>query len=240
MELKQFTPTPNATASILIIGKRATGKTTLAQHLIKTICKGQEGIAIDPRSGYHHNTTSSYEDIIEKNNVHVNYDTQVVANMIARQAKTRQASFLVMDNCLWDNSWHNDKNIRSLFCCNKNLHTTFILTMSYPLMIPPELRSNIDYVFLFRDTYKNNIKRVYDQYGGMFETFEQFKDVFERATSNPYNALVLDNAARTSNIEDQVFVYSVPQKDSDDEYICFGCGEKIGHTNEEAQKHSCS
>ena len=43
----------------------------------------------------------------------------------------------------------------------------FLLTMQYALGVPPNLRTNIDYVFS-RENYVSNRKRLYEHYAGMF------------------------------------------------------------------------
>ena len=50
----------------------------------------------------------------------------------------------------------------------------FLITMQYPLGIPPNLRSNIDYVFILRDNTVGNRKRIYENYAGMFPNFDIF------------------------------------------------------------------
>ena len=38
----------------------------------------------------------------------------------------------------------------------------------------PNPRTNIDYVFILREPYITNRKRIYENYAGMFPTFESF------------------------------------------------------------------
>ena len=60
---------------------------------------------------------------------------------------TDPRAFLVLDDCLYDNTWTKDKNVRSLFMNGRHFKILFIITMQYALGIPPNLRTNIDYVF---------------------------------------------------------------------------------------------
>ena len=50
----------------------------------------------------------------------------------------------------------------------------FLLTMQYALGIPPNLRTNIDYVFVLRENYVSNRKRLYEHYAGMFQHLKCF------------------------------------------------------------------
>ena len=78
--------------------------------------------------------------------------------------------------------------------------------MQYPLGIPPNLRTNIDYVFILREPYITNRKRIYDNYAGMFPNFEAFSQVMDQCTEN-YECLVIDNNSKSNKLEDQIFWY---------------------------------
>ena len=80
----------------------------------------------------------------------------------------------------------------------------FIITMQYALGIPPNLRTNINYVFNLREHIIQNRKRLYDGYAGMFPTFEIFCQVMDQCTEN-FECLVVNNNAKSNKIEDQVF-----------------------------------
>ena len=81
-----------------------------------------------------------------------------------------------------------------------------LITMQYPLGIPPTLRTNIDYVFILREPYIANRKRIYENYAGMFPTFESFCQVMDQCTEN-YECLVINNNVKSNKIQDQVFWY---------------------------------
>jgi hypothetical protein len=81
-----------------------------------------------------------------------------------------------------------------------------IITMQYPLGIPPTLRTNIDYVFILREPYIKNRRIIYENYAGMFPTFESFCQIMDQCTEN-YECLVIDNNAKSNKLEDQIFWY---------------------------------
>ena len=81
-----------------------------------------------------------------------------------------------------------------------------IITMQYPLGVPPNLRTNIDYVFILREPYISNRKRIYENYAGMFPTFESFSQVLDQCTEN-YECLVIDNNSKSNKLIDQIFWY---------------------------------
>jgi hypothetical protein len=81
---------------------------------------------------------------------------------------------MILDDCLYDSSWTKDKYVRSIFMNGRHFKILFLITMQYPLGIPPNLRSNIDYVFILRDNTVGNRKRIYENYAGMFPNFDIF------------------------------------------------------------------
>ena len=65
-----------------------------------------------------------------------------------------------------------------------------LITMQYPLGIPPNLRTNIDYVFILREPYLTNRKRIWENYASMFPTLESFCAVMDQTTEN-FECLVI-------------------------------------------------
>jgi hypothetical protein len=78
--------------------------------------------------------------------------------------------------------------------------------MQHGLGLPPDLRSNIDYVFIFRNNIVNEREKIYKHYAGMFPTFDAFNQVMNQCTEN-FECLVIDNKVQTNNITDNVFWY---------------------------------
>jgi hypothetical protein len=115
-------------------------------------------------------------------------------------------TFVILDDCLYDNTWSRDKLMRLLFMNGRHWKVMLLITMQYPLGIPPTLRTNIDYVFILREPYIANRKRIYENYAGMFHTFESFCQVMDQCTEN-FECLVINNNAKSNKLQDQVFWY---------------------------------
>ena len=115
-------------------------------------------------------------------------------------------AFVILDDCLYDNTWSRDKMMRLLFMNGRHWKIMLVITMQYPLGIPPTLRTNIDYVFILRENYISNRRRIYDNYAGMFPTFESFCQVMDQCTEN-YECLVINNNVKSNRLQDQVFWY---------------------------------
>jgi hypothetical protein len=103
-------------------------------------------------------------------------------------------------------TWLKDPNILELFFNGRHHHLSFILTMQYSVGIPPEMRSNFDYIFLLAEDTISNRKRLYEHYAGMFPTFDIFQQVFTDITEN-YGIMVINNRVHSKNLTDKVFWY---------------------------------
>ena len=203
---------------VVLIGRRDTGKSFLVRDLlyyhqdipIGTVISGTE-----EGNGF-------YSRLVPKLFIHNEYNTAIIENIMKRQrsvikqiqkqletykkSEIDPRAFVILDDCLYDNTWSRDKMMRLLFMNGRHWKVILIITMQYPLGIPPALRTNIDYVFILREPYIANRKRIFDNYAGMFPTFESFCQVMDQCTEN-YECLVINNNAKSNRLQDQVFWY---------------------------------
>jgi hypothetical protein len=218
MKAIEFKPNENKGPVIVLIGRRDTGKSFLVRDLlyyhtdipIGTVISGTEA-----GNGF-------YSSHVPKLFIHDEYNTGIIENILKRQKTVLKQmnkeyaaykrsnidprAFVILDDCLFDNSWTKDKMMRLLFMNGRHWKIMLIITMQYPLGIPPNLRTNIDYVFILREPYIANRKRIYENYAGMFPTFESFCQVMDQCTEN-YECLVINNNAKSNKLYDQVFWY---------------------------------
>ena len=203
---------------IVLIGRRDTGKSFLVRDLlyyhqdipIGTVISGTE-----EGNGF-------YGKMVPKLFIHNEYNTAIIENILKRQKSVLKQikkemesfkkstidprAFIILDDCLYDSTWSRDKMMRLLFMNGRHWKLMLIITMQYPLGIPPALRTNIDYVFILREPYITNRKRIYENYAGMFPTFESFCQVMDQCTER-YECLCISNNEKSNKLQDQVFWY---------------------------------
>jgi hypothetical protein len=213
-----FRPDENKGPVIVLIGRRDTGKSFLVRDLlyyhqdipIGTVISGTEA-----GNGF-------FSSHVPKLFIHDEYNTAIIENILKRQKtvlkqikKEMEAykrtnidprAFVILDDCLYDNKWTKDKLMRLLFMNGRHWKIMLVITMQYPLGIPPNLRTNIDYVFILREPYIANRKRIWENYAGMFPTFESFCQVMDQCTEN-FECLVINNNAKSNKLNDQIFWY---------------------------------
>jgi len=218
-----FKPNENKGPVIVLIGRRDTGKTYLVRDLlyfhqdipIGTVISGTEA-----GNGF-------YAKIVPKLFIHEEYNSVLIENILRRQKTVLKQiqkemetykrctidprTFVILDDCLYDNTWSRDKLMRLLFMNGRHWKVMLIITMQYPLGIPPTLRTNIDYVFILREPYMTNRKRIWENYASMFPTLESFSSVMDQTTEN-YECLVINNNAKSNKLTDQIFWYKAENR----------------------------
>ena len=206
-----------------MIGRRDTGKSFLVRDLlfhhqdipIGTVISGTEA-----GNGF-------YAQHVPKLFIHDEYNSAIIENILRRQKAVMKQmnkevesfrrttidprTFVILDDCLYDQSWTRDKLMRLLFMNGRHWKVLLVITMQYPLGIPPNLRTNIDYVFILRESYLTNRKRIWENYASMFPTLESFCQVMDQTTEN-YECLVINNNSKSNQLTDQIFWYKAEQR----------------------------
>jgi hypothetical protein len=218
MKSISFKSNENKGPVIVLIGKRDTGKSFLVRDLLYY----QQDIPIGTVISGTEEGNGFYAKMVPKLFIHNEYNTAIIENILKRQRTVLKQvkkeietykrsnidprAFVILDDCLYDNTWARDKLMRLLFMNGRHWKVMLVITMQYPLGIPPTLRTNIDYVFILRENYIANRKRIYENYAGMFPTFESFCQVMDQCTEN-YECLVIHNNSKSNKLHDQVFWY---------------------------------
>jgi hypothetical protein len=99
-----------------------------------------------------------------------------------------------------------DTCIRQCFMNGRHWKIFFMLTMQYCMDLTPDLRANVDYVFILRENIVQNREKLYKSFFGVFPTLAMFAQVMDACTEN-YECLVLDNTSKSNKIQDCVFWY---------------------------------
>jgi hypothetical protein len=218
MKSISFKPNESKGPVVVLIGRRDTGKSFLVRDLLyyhQDIPIGTVVAGTEEGNGF-------YGRLVPKLFIHNEYNMAIIENILKRQRQVLKQmkkemeafkrtnidprAFVILDDCLYDATWTRDKMMRLLFMNGRHWKIMLIITMQYPLGIPPTLRTNIDFVFILREPYIANRKRIYENYAGMFPTFESFIQVMDQCTEN-YECLVINNNAKSNKLQEQVFWY---------------------------------
>ena len=192
--------------NILIIGQRGTGKTQLTLDISYNIKKIKLLECITPSSDAY-----LYENYIKNNCIHEmgNCNVKILEDFYNKSLKMKKENIkdiknvLIMDN-LYDKDLLNDKYFTGIIINGRCINISTILSNQYPLTLKPEIRANMDYLFIFRETNKKNLELLYNNYTkGIFDTLDIFEQTLNEATKENYQCLVIDLISKKNN----VFIY---------------------------------
>lgn len=208
LSLNKFNPRSMSDDKICVfIGKRNTGKSVLVTDILYHKKHIPAGIVMSgTEDGNHH-----YRNFVPDLLIYGKYDKDAIERILARQKtmiNQNRASntFLLLDDCMYDKKFLKDECIRECFMNGRHWKIFFMLTMQYCMDLSPDLRTNIDYLFILKENILQNKEKLYKYFFGMFKSFKDFCTVMDAVTSN-FGCLVLDNTSRSNKIEDCVYYY---------------------------------
>ena len=202
----------------VIVGKRGSGKSILIQdimyHLSKTglprVCAFS---ATEASNGFFgkfvpetfifgvDNVEQKLTDIIESQKRLL---LRQRIGEIDKNIDTRIA--IILDDIGYKKDVLGSQIIRQIFLNGRHDNIILIVTVQHAMLLRPELRSNSDYIYVFKQTAASCIKNLHAHFFGMFSTQKEFSLVLSSCTQN-YGVVVLDNTKPSTDISKIVFWY---------------------------------
>ena len=170
-------------SSIVIIGRRGTGKSTVIANILRDI-NVSRGVIVQRK-----NTPLPIDSphVIVENE----YNPQTIATII--ETTTPLPFFIVLDDCVYNSNWYNgDNNAKYLLRNHTAKNIWFIQSLQCSMRMAPSYRMNLDYVILLPEQLRVPLKNTYDLYAN--KAFASFKD-FQTAMQSNVNKrpLCIDN-----------------------------------------------
>jgi hypothetical protein len=224
LELKKFNPQEmNKNSVCLMIGKRNTGKSFCLKDILSFHKEIPVAIIISPTEV----SNQFFQKFIPNILIYDDYQPEIIQKFVDRQIKvTKQRNdeiqkygksdidpraIIVLDDCLFNSKWQNDKNIRCILMNGRHYSIFTLITSQVPLGINPALRSQIDYVFIFKNNIIKEREKIYNHYAGICNSFEVFNKIMDNTTAN-YEVMVIDNTTQENSITDQIKWYKATEK----------------------------
>jgi len=192
-QLNQMVPNP----SILIIAKRGSGKSYVTRELVHHFRDIPCGAVISPAEQMNKTYGYFFPDLY----IHHKLDDELVKNILVRQRSVigenehdtiDPRSLLVMDDCLHMSPLDEKRSVKEVLMNGRHYEMTYIATINSPTGLSPDLRANFDYVFIMADSNPSSRRKLWQNYCGMFENFDEFEDIFDECTKD-YRSMVIGN-----------------------------------------------
>lgn len=217
LEIREFDPSTIAPdATILIVGKRHTGKTTLTRDLMWHMKDRLDlVVGMNPTEMANHNleffTPKAFlfhEFNDEKLHHILEWQRRSVANN-----KAMKVGF-IMDDCMAETTGSGAKkkkvmssgDIIKVFKLGRHLKMFYINAMQYIKDAPPEIRGNVDLLFSFNSTSGHEREKLWKEYFAMFRNYRDFCRVFDECAQG-YECIVLDTRKAATNPSECIFYY---------------------------------
>lgn len=209
-------------STIIFIGKRGSGKSHLIQDFMRHHRHISSGNIISGTEYVDPYYSKFFPDIA----IYKEYRPEIVEGIMEEQTRVlgeakkkgvshkdiknpKYAHLLLLDDCMHDKKKWKNTEFKEIFTNGRHYNIQFLLAMQYPMGIGPELRTNVDYIFILRDNIKANKKRIHDSYAGIFPKFTMFEAVMDDLTQN-YGCMVIDNKSQSTDISEVVYWYKAP------------------------------
>jgi hypothetical protein len=208
LQLKKFDPRTMRDNSIVVyIAKRMSGKSICVKDIMyhkRDLSAGVVMSGTEEGNGF-------YKDFIPDIFIYNEYRADVIEKIVSKQKQLVKKGntnrvFIILDDCMYDKKFLREKIMRQIFYNGRHWNIFFMLTMQYCMDLTPDLRSNIDYIFVFRENILQNREKIWKNFFGIFPTFDMFNQVMNACTEN-YECIVLDNTVKSNQIEDVIFWY---------------------------------
>ena len=175
--------------NIGIIGKRCTGKTTLVKKILDKYNKDFISNSLIICSDEYN--AKMYKNKYPDAKVINGYSIDIIWEYLVRNKGA-----IVLEESFGIKKSIDDFAIQELFYNSKNYNKLFIIVTQNPFQFKPEYRSNLDYVFLFRDDFEATKSNLYSLYfNKIFETCDEFNKIFLEVTENN-SIMVLENSKK--------------------------------------------
>lgn len=207
-------------ATVLLIGKRGTGKSTLLVDLMYHMHKKlYAGIAMAPTQ----DSVDMFETFLPPALVYTDFEADAVDKLMktkralsrlnkshARKRSSRTPEkrhiAIILDDCMYDKKTLSHKAIRDVFMNGRHEDVFFVNLQQYVMDMSPGLRNQIDYIFIMRDMNPENRMKLWRNFFGVVSDFQQFNVLMDNCTEN-FECLVACNRIQSNNWQDCVFWY---------------------------------
>ena len=193
---------------IIIIGKAGSGKSSLIKdilaakaHLIPVaqVFSGTEDS--------NHAFASVVPDICIFNKL----DTKAMEDFKSRQKIAKQWlkfpwALQIIDDCTDDPKILKKPIFQDYYKNGRHWAILHILTLQYCLDIPPAVRNNYDYAFIFKENIIATREKLHKYFGACIHHFQDFNNLMDTITGD-YTALVIKNSASATTPEECLFWY---------------------------------
>jgi hypothetical protein len=208
---------------VILIGKRNTGKSWVAKEILHHYRDIPFGVAISPTD----HVNPFFSTFMPKGLIAPEFNPSIIDRVLARQEKMKmiakkrdsvsskidKRAFLILDDCLADSKkWKSSTQVNTVVLNGRHYNILFLLTLQYAKGVPPVIRVNADFIILTKGFCGENLRNIYKEFFGCFDSYSMFKQIINSLGS--YECLVLNNLTQSTKLEDKVFWFKAEARNN--------------------------
>lgn len=204
--------------TIILNAKRGSGKSVCIKHLIYhfgnilkypvgIICSGSEKVS--PFYQYFFPDLYIYDDCNAAFDKVLTRQRSLAFKNIKRKKEGKELLdsrlLLVLDDVISNaKEWNRSESMGEIMFNGRHYDITLILAVQDTVAVPPRIRNNFDYVFLFYNDIENEIRKIYEMYAGIFPNKNDFKEVLKAVTEDYGILVVIRRGYESNQLEDKI------------------------------------
>jgi hypothetical protein len=202
--------------TIILIGKRHSGKSRLLKYLVKYERKKFKKIfVVCPTE----KINRFYSDIVSNENIFNDYNEEWTEQLIEKMGdvnankpdKERKNILLILDDCIAFMNMHQSPTIKKLFSMGRHLNISVIITTQHLYSISPLMRSNADWLFVGQMN-KQSTDLLSQEFLSGDITKEEFIKMINRGTKDYSFVIINCNSVKDNDLNSLYGIIKVPEQ----------------------------
>jgi hypothetical protein len=197
----------------IVIGPPATGKTTLMENISYTLKDRYPmgRVFMGTEEGY-----KRFCEIFGPLYVTYGWKEDELKSHVLRQRKCvmengkgypGNLAICIIDDCSDDPKIFKTPLVKGLFKNGSQHYEELLMVgLQYGIDMPPDVRKSVSYVFIGREPEFTERKKLYENFGGIVGSFENFCELMDGLTGD-YTFMVIKKRSESNKLEDCVSYY---------------------------------
>jgi len=198
------------------IGRRGAGKSHLMEMIVYFLRRIPNCVVFSESE----EGNEAWGKHVPRTFIHALYSTEKMQKIYERQKQEKrkvkqnpkykpEQVLVVLEDQTFDDKLSRDTMIKKVLFNGRHYGITMCITMQYTKALSPALREQIDYIFCLQQKNAMVRKKMHEDWFGIFPDFKVFESTLMQCT-NDYGALVMDQTAKSWDIQENVFYYRAP------------------------------